>query len=61
MIDDTIIMISEKGEIAALKAATAFEEPTKVNLGEKVMATPAVANGTLFIRGEKHLFAFGRK
>ncbi|MCS6865039.1 MAG: PQQ-binding-like beta-propeller repeat protein [Gemmataceae bacterium] len=59
MVDDTIIMISEKGEIATLKAATTFEEPTKVNLGEKVMATPAVADGRIFIRGEKHLFAFG--
>jgi outer membrane protein assembly factor BamB len=28
-------------------------------LGETVMATPAISNGTLYIRGGKHLFAIG--
>jgi hypothetical protein len=30
-------------------------------LGETVMATPAISNGVLYIRGGKHLFAVGRK
>jgi hypothetical protein len=29
-------------------------------MGEALMATPAVAAGTMYVRGEKHLFAIGR-
>ena len=29
------------------------------DLGETVMATPAVSDGVLYIRGRKHLFASG--
>ena len=28
--------------------------------GEPLMATPAIAGGTLLVRGERHLFAVGR-
>jgi outer membrane protein assembly factor BamB len=27
------------------------------SLGEPIWASPALANGTIYIRGEKHLFA----
>jgi len=27
------------------------------SVGEPVFASPALANGTIYIRGEKHLFA----
>jgi len=30
-------------------------------LGEMVMATPAISAGVLYIRGGKHLFAIGAK
>jgi hypothetical protein len=29
-------------------------------MGEPLMSTPALAGGTMFVRGEKHLFAIGR-
>jgi hypothetical protein len=29
-------------------------------MGETVMATPAISDGTLFIRGARHLFAVRR-
>jgi outer membrane protein assembly factor BamB len=61
MVGDKIVMISEKGEVAVVKADKEFEEPTKVLLGDKVYASPAVADGKVFIRGETHLFCFGKK
>lgn len=61
MVGDKIVMISEKGEVAVVKADKEFEEPTKVSLGEKVYSSPAVADGKVFIRGETHLFCFGKK
>ena len=30
-------------------------------IGETVMATPAIAGGALYMRGGKHLFAIGAK
>jgi outer membrane protein assembly factor BamB len=56
-----ILMVSEKGEVAVVKAGEKFEEPEKRPLGERVYASPAVADGKVFIRGESHLFCFGKK
>jgi outer membrane protein assembly factor BamB len=61
MMGDKILMISEKGEVAAVKADKEFEDPAKVLLGEKVYASPAIADGKVFIRGESTLFCFGKK
>jgi hypothetical protein len=30
------------------------------SVGESVYASPAIANGTIYIRGERHLFAIGK-
>jgi outer membrane protein assembly factor BamB len=61
MVGDKILMVSEKGEVAAVKAGAEFEELAKAPLGEKVYASPAVADGKVFIRGDSHLFCFGKK
>lgn len=58
---DKILAISEKGQIAILKADKTYEIPTKVDLGETVFATPAVADGRVYIRGSNSLFCFGPK
>ena len=58
---DKILMVSEKGEVAVVKAEKDFEELARAPLGERVYASPAVADGKVFIRGEKHLFCFGKK
>ena len=61
MVGDKIVMISEKGEVAVLKANKEFEEPERVSLGDRVFASPAVADGKVFIRGDTQLFCFGKK
>ncbi len=60
MVGDQIVMISEAGEIAVVKADKTFEEPAKVALKERVFASPAVADGRVFVRGDTHLFCFGK-
>ncbi|MCE9527318.1 MAG: PQQ-binding-like beta-propeller repeat protein [Planctomycetales bacterium] len=53
----------EDGAVTVLKAGA--EKPVVVAknppLGERVGATPAIADDTLYIRTEKHLYAFGEK
>jgi outer membrane protein assembly factor BamB len=61
LVGDQILAISERGEVAVLKAGAEFEEPKKVALGENVYATPAFADGRVFVRGVNHLFCFGKK
>lgn len=61
LVGDQIVAIAESGQIAVLKADKTFAEPTLTDLGEKVYATPAFADGKLYIRGDKSLFCFGKK
>lgn len=61
MVGDDILAIGENGEVVVFKAAKEFEPVSKANLGEAVFASPAVADGKVFIRGTSHLFCFGTK
>jgi outer membrane protein assembly factor BamB len=60
LVGDQILMISELGEAKVLKTGKTFEEVHKAKLGEAVMASPAIADGRLYVRGANHLFCFGR-
>lgn len=54
---DRLLMTSEDGDTFVIKAGPAHEVLRTNSIGEPVYASPALANGTIFIRGEKHLFA----
>jgi outer membrane protein assembly factor BamB len=60
-INGHVLFISQDGEAFAIKAGPKFELVAETKMGEGVMSTPAVSNGTLFIRGYKHLFAIAAK
>ncbi|MGI8982009.1 MAG: PQQ-binding-like beta-propeller repeat protein [Pirellulaceae bacterium] len=53
----------EDGIVTVLKAGAKKPEVVAKNppLGERVAATPAIADDTLYIRTEKHLYAFGKE
>jgi outer membrane protein assembly factor BamB len=59
--DDTILLTSEDGDSFLVKAGPVHEVLRTNSVGEPVYASPAIANGTIYIRGEKHLFAIGRR
>ena len=61
MVGDDILAIGESGDVVIFKASREFESVAKVNIGESVYASPAVAGGKVFIRGTSHLFCFGKK
>jgi outer membrane protein assembly factor BamB len=50
----------EDGIVTVLKAGAKKPEVVAKNppLGERVAATPAIADDTLYVRTEKHLYAF---
>lgn len=54
-----IAMTSEDGDTFMLKAGPKHEIVRTNSVDEPVFASPAIANGRIYIRGEKHLFAIG--
>jgi outer membrane protein assembly factor BamB len=60
LIDGKVYAASEQGDVFVLAAEPAFQLLARNALGERVVATPAVAEGRLFIRGQRHLFCIGK-
>jgi outer membrane protein assembly factor BamB len=54
---DRLLMTSEDGDTFVIKAGPAHEIIRTNSIGEPVYASLALAGGTIFIRGEQHLFA----
>ncbi len=61
MIDGKIYIPSESGTVFVFAAAKEFDLLANNNLKEQVYATPAVADGRLYIRGFKNLYCIGKK
>lgn len=59
--DGKIYFQNEEGVGCVLKAGKTFDLLAKNELGERTLASYAVDDGTLFIRGAEHLFRIGKK
>ncbi len=59
--DGKLYFTSEEKGVIVVKAGPEFEQITVNPVGEICMATPAISDGRIFIRGEHHLFCFGKK
>jgi outer membrane protein assembly factor BamB len=59
--DGKIYLSSEDGEIFVVKAGPKHELLSVNQMGEVLMATPAISDGMLIVRGLKHLFAIAEK
>nr|MBA3320971.1 PQQ-binding-like beta-propeller repeat protein [Pyrinomonadaceae bacterium] len=55
--DGKLYFTSEDGEIFVIKAGPKYELLATNSLGEVCMATPAISDGTFFIRAQRHLYA----
>jgi outer membrane protein assembly factor BamB len=59
--DGKIYFVSETGETIVLKSGRQPEVLARNDLGERLIASPAISNGQLFIRSDGQLFAIGKK
>ncbi|HXT21209.1 MAG TPA: PQQ-binding-like beta-propeller repeat protein [Thermoanaerobaculia bacterium] len=57
--DGKLYLASEDGEIYVVKAGPKFELLATNPMGEVLMATPAIVDGTILVRARHHLFAIG--
>jgi outer membrane protein assembly factor BamB len=51
---------ADDGDTFVFKASPRFEPIGTNSLDEQVRASPAISNGDLFLRGDRHLFCIGR-
>ncbi|HET9533029.1 MAG TPA: PQQ-binding-like beta-propeller repeat protein [Blastocatellia bacterium] len=59
--DGKIYLSSEDGEVFVVKAGPKYELLATNPMGEVMMATPAISDGIIFIRGVSHMFAVADK
>ena len=57
--DGKLYFASEDGEVYVVKAGAKFELLATNPMGEVLMATPAIVDGTILVRARHHLFAIG--
>ena len=58
--EDKILLTSEDGDSFVIEAGPVHKVLRTNSVGEPVYASPAIAGGTIYIRGDKHLFAIRR-
>lgn len=54
---DRILQSSEDGDVFVIQAGPEHEIIATNKLGEPIYASPALSDGTIYIRGEKHVYA----
>ena len=59
--DGKIYVSNEDGEMLVIEAGATFKHLATNSMGETLMATPALSQGVMYVRGSHTLFAIGRK
>jgi len=60
-VGERLYCVSRQGKMVVLAAAKEFKQLAEFDLGEPSFATPAVANGVMFLRTHSHLMAVGKR
>jgi outer membrane protein assembly factor BamB len=59
--DGKVYLTSEDGAVFVIKAGNKYEMLARNEMGEVLMATPAISDGMIFVRGQHHLFCVADK
>lgn len=59
-IQGRLYCISKLGQVVVLAAGRTFEVLARTELGEKTFATPAVADGVMYLRTQSRLYSLGK-
>ena len=59
--DGKIYLSNEDGEMLVIEAGATFKHLATNSIGETLMATPALSQGVMYVRGSRTLFAIGSK
>jgi len=59
--DGKIYLSNEDGEMLVVEAGSTFKHLATNSMGETIMATPALSDGVMYVRGASTLFAISRR
>ena len=59
--DGRLYLASEDGDVFVVKAGTKYELLSRNVMGQPLMATPALSQGMLIVRGENAIYALGER
>lgn len=59
--DGKIFVVDTDGRLTVLKAGTQWEELSATDLGEAVVASPAICDGRIFVRTASRLYCFSQQ
>jgi outer membrane protein assembly factor BamB len=59
--DGKIYLSSEDGDMLVIEAGETFRVIATITMGETIMATPALSDGAMYVRGASTLFAIARR
>ncbi len=59
--DGKLYLSSEDGIVYVIKAGETFKRLAKNDMDDTIMATPAISDGMIFIRTQKHIYGIGGK
>ncbi|KAB2661564.1 MAG: PQQ-binding-like beta-propeller repeat protein [Verrucomicrobia bacterium] len=54
-----VYFLSDQGRMTVVRAGPIFEVVARNEIGETCFSSPAISQGQIFLRGEKHVFAIG--
>jgi outer membrane protein assembly factor BamB len=60
LVDNKVFVGTEDGEVVVFAAGPEFKTLARNRLGDGIIATPAVADGRLYVRDRTHLYCIGR-
>jgi outer membrane protein assembly factor BamB len=58
--DDKVLLIGQGGQVSVLKAAGDWQVLKVNELDDEVFATPAIADGRIYLRTRSAMYAFGK-
>jgi outer membrane protein assembly factor BamB len=61
IVGEKVFVLGLRGEAVVVEAARAFRELTRSRLPDQFLASPAFADGRMFLRGETNLWCIGTK
>jgi hypothetical protein len=59
--DGKVYTVSQKGELSVIQAGAEWKVLSRARFGDEVYATPAIADGQIFVRTTQYLYCFGAK
>jgi len=61
LVGDKLYLLTEEGVMLIVQAGSEYKELARCELGEECLASPAFADGRIYIRGLENLYCIGQK